>query len=249
MSKSLIRGTGAVSRRRKRRGHPPTALAISTTALAVARTLTIKTGTRTLGALRVTGSRGWSADFDAGVDRAVAAGFGVEHGFGLGLSLFEFEFFGVFFAFRMGSFGGMRFSRIGDRRLMDLSNSLAGIAIQVSGAGLGFFFEFFVTFIGRSFVMDGAGFFFVDGLFFHRPGSGENRSLLCAWAQAIGGFGQRSGIVVSRDFLFLDFFVLDFLFWLDRLGLDRCRRLTRPSERRHTGGFRTAEFLIPIGRG
>ena len=59
----------------------------------------IMAGTRTLGALRVSGGCRRSANFDAGIDGAVAAGFGVEHGFRFGLSLFEFEFFAVLFAF------------------------------------------------------------------------------------------------------------------------------------------------------
>ena len=41
-----------------------------------------------------------SADFDPGVDRAVAASFGIEQSFGFGLGFLEFRLFGFFLLFR-----------------------------------------------------------------------------------------------------------------------------------------------------
>jgi hypothetical protein len=129
--------------------------------------------TRALAALRVTGGCRRGANFHAGIDRAGAAGLCVEHGFGFRLGFFEFQFLAVILAFGGSAFSRMRFTRLGERRVMNLGNHFAGFAVQVSGTSLGLLFEFVVTFVGRGFVMDGVGFFFVDGLLFHGAGGGE----------------------------------------------------------------------------
>ena len=100
LSRSLIRGTGADSAAAE-----TASASTSAAALAVARAtlpVAVLAGTRALRALRITGGCGGSANFHAGIDGAVAARFGVEHGFRFGLGLFEFQFFAVVFAFRRG---------------------------------------------------------------------------------------------------------------------------------------------------
>ena len=53
---------------------------------------------RTRRTLRVAGGSCRGANFRAGIDFAVAAGFGVEQCLGFSLRFFEFQFFGVVFA-------------------------------------------------------------------------------------------------------------------------------------------------------
>src|SRR5258708_37470497 len=75
---------------------------------------------------------------------------------------------------------------LSDRCHVDFRDGLAGIGIQMRGlaGGLGLLFEFFITFVGGSFVRNCVRFFFVDGLFFHGARSGEDWRLFVALGTA-----------------------------------------------------------------
>jgi hypothetical protein len=93
--------------------------------------------------------------------------------------------------------------------------------------------------------MEGARFFFVDGLFLHGPGSGEDWSFLLAprTYRPIYLLGYGRGLVALWLMHFLFHFPL-----LNRVLFPRKGGLPGPSERREAGGFGTAEFLIPVCR-
>ena len=63
---------------------------------------------------------------------------------------------------------------------MNLSYSLARIAVQVPGTGLGLFFKFLIALIGRGLIVNCVGLILVDGLLFHGSGSSEDRGLILA---------------------------------------------------------------------
>src|ERR1700732_5602766 len=98
---------------------------------------------------------------------------------------------------------------------MYFGDNFSSIAVQVRGlaCSLGLLFQFFVTFIGRRFVMDGVGFFFVDGLFFHGAGCGKDGCFFLAQGTpgSIGWLGGGGGSVLffAAGFFFL---LLNFLF-------------------------------------
>src|SRR5271169_4821155 len=140
------------------------ATTVTSAASAVARAtlpIAIITGTRALGSLSVTCRRGRSANFHAGIDGTIAAGFGVEHGLGFSLRFFQFQFFAVFFALSGSAFGRMSFARVGKGRVMNLSHNLASLAIQMTRTSLGLFLKLFVAFIRGSFVMNRVRLFLV----------------------------------------------------------------------------------------
>ncbi len=125
---------------------------------------------------------------------------------------------------------------------MDFRDGLAGIGIQVRGlaGGLSLFFEFFITFIRGSFVMDCVRFFFVNGLFFHGARSREDRGLFVALRTA----GLIALLGDGRDSVALVFVLFlggGFLF-------NRHSRLSGPAESGQAVWFWTAEFLVPVGR-
>ena len=185
---------------------PETASA-ATAALAVARTtLAIIAGTGSLGALRITRSPRRSANFHSCVNGAVAASLSVECGFRLRLSLFEFQFLAVVFAFGRSWFGSVHIAGIGERRHVNFGNDVAGLAVQLRRltGRMGFFLKLFITFVGGGFVMDRVRFFFVDGFFFHGARVCEHWSLLFARGRRrlISVFASRSGIVVFFFFPF-----------------------------------------------
>src|SRR5258708_2298993 len=82
--------------------------------------------------------------------------------------------------------------------MMNFGDNFAGFAVQVSGTSLGLFFKLVVTFVGRGFVANRVGFLFVDRLFFHGSGSGEDRSLFMLWRCL-----WRRGVAVVLFFEFL----------------------------------------------
>src|SRR5579863_5068382 len=131
---------------------------------------------------------------------------------------------------------------------MNLSHDLARLAIQMAWTSLGLFFKLVVPFVGGTFVVDRVGFFLVDGFLFHGAGSGKDRSRLFATFSN----GSVTLVLLLDNSLrrslgrspgkFHHRFPLSFLF-----NGDDC--LTRPAERRNVVGFRSAEFLVPVGRG
>ena len=196
----------------------------SSAALPVARaTVAVRARTRALRALRVSCGCRRSTNFHAGVNGTVAASLRVQQGFRFSLGLFEFQFLSIFFPFGRNRLRGMSDS-FGERRVMNFSDGLAGVAIQMSGAGLRFLFEFVVAFVGRSFVMDGTGLFIVDGLFFHGAGSGEDRRFILA-ARTHGCVGL---LAYGCGLWLMDFFFHFAL--LNRVLCHRKGRLSGPSK-------------------
>src|ERR1700689_2950469 len=114
---------------------------------------------------------------------------------------------------------------------MNFSDHFAGFTVEMSGAGLGLFFELVVTFVGRSFVVDGVGFFFVDGFFFQGAGSGEDWGLFVART-------RRRNHLLSDGFFFLVF---------ESNLIDSDGGLSGPSQRGQGHRFGEAEFWIPVG--
>ena len=149
------------------------ASAIATLSL-VARAAVSRAGP--LRALRIASGRSRSSNFRAGVDRAISASLRVQHGLSLRLSLFQFQFFGVFL-FGRRPLNRMRVARFSHRSHVNFRHRLPGVAVQMHRltSCLCLLFKLLVPFVRRSLVVNRVCFFLFDGFFFHRAGGGEYR--------------------------------------------------------------------------
>src|SRR5262249_5042547 len=129
------------------------------------------------GALGVRGGCSGSAHFSAGVNRAVANGFGVHQGFGFSLGFFELSFFFgclFHFFFSLRKFGRLRRNWLGGER--NCFSSVVGrcgdVLRTVIARGVRFFFKFVEgsVFFELLDVGSDVGFFFVDFFFFDGAG-------------------------------------------------------------------------------